>query len=275
MGRFSDMIVRRPDPAVRLSRRPRQILDPLRSPTPTGWGPAPTGYYPNVRDEHHPPVRVDYPMAGYADQELPIPPSARPNPELIDQHPWLQANATVKPPEHQARQTMQHDPVADGLPAPVLRIASVWRYTGYGVRNTHYLDVPDGRAFPKTGSQDGSSTINYQDPGAALATYNVPASAYDPQYPERSTSMPDTLRQIPAGPSHGWSEVPVAPGNLLNRAQTARLRQQKAGRQDRLANSLTAGQTYSQSTQHVGSNRRPVRAGAPGVAAPGSAGVPG
>jgi hypothetical protein len=112
------------------------------------------------------------------------------------------------------------------------------------------MDVP-GRAFPSTGSQDGSSTTWFQNVNAATAPYNIDPAAYDPKYPEQTTDMPDSLSAIPAGPAHGWSNVPVANGYVLARNQDRRRKHQQNVAQNRLANSTYAGQTYSQSTAHV------------------------
>lgn len=256
---FSFMKSPRRHPSVRLPVQPNRIQDQRGAP-PMTWGPSPTGYYPDHNGERQ----------GEADtQNLVVEPhwASGPNPdgsgggravpttavdaEKIDQHAFLQVSGTWQPAKNYQRPTGRYDPQTDGPGQPELRLLMHYYYRERGASRTSYMDVPDGRRFSNTGSQDGSSTTWYQDAAAAMAPYNIDPAAYDAKHPERSTAMPDSLHQIPAGPSHGWSEIPVAPGTALIRNQTKVRRGQKAVGQNRLANSTYAGQTYSQSTRHV------------------------
>lgn len=273
MGFFSEMFSPGKDPGRELTRRPNQIR-PVLQQTADDWGPAPTGYYPDRNADNIGQVYNDYPVmepngsAGGA-----VVPTTAVNAERVDQHVFMQVSGTWVPITHEqgnGRPTGRHDPRTDGPAAPVPRILSTWYYRGSGSQRTAYMDVPDGRRFPRTGSQDGSSTTWYQSIAAALAPYNVDPAAYDAKRPEESTAMPDSLTAIPAGPNHGWSAIPVSTGPMIVRNQTRRRRQQKNVGQNRLANSTYAGQTYSQSTAHVANaSGAPVSAVTPASGTPG------
>lgn len=254
MGFFTEMFSPRKNPNLELTRAPNQIQPVLQTPS-VDWGPKPTGYYPDRNPEQMGYVHNDYPVmepngsAGGA-----VVPTTAVNAEKVDQHAYTQISGTWTPLTHEqgnGRPTGRHDPQTDGPAKPDQRLLSLWYYRGSGNQRTSYMDVPDGRTFPRTGSQDGSSTSWYQSVSAVLTPYNVDPSTYDPKHPYDSTEMPDSLTAIPAGPNHGWSAIPVASGPVIARNQDKVRRHQKNVGQNRLAMSTYAGQTYSQSTAHV------------------------
>jgi hypothetical protein len=276
---FSEMFGRRRDPERRESTQPNRILDQRGAP-PMSWGPSPTGWYPDFNADRQgvadPDNLIVEPHGSSGGSPTgagggAVVPAVAVSAEKIDQHAYLQVAGTWTPAPNQERPTGQYDPAVDGPGAPVPRMLMHFYYRERGASRTAYMNVPDGRTFPAAGSQDGASTTWYQDPAAAMAPYNIDPAAYDAKHPERSTAMPDSLSAIPAGPAHGWSEIPVSPGTLLIRNQTRKRRQQQNVNQNRLANSTYAGQSYSQSTAHVsnppGVNVR-VGTGGPGVGNP-------
>lgn len=254
MSFFSEMITQMRNPQKRLNAAPNRI-QPVTQSTANSWGPAPTGYYPDFNQETMGQASNDYPVhEPNGSPGGPIVPTTAVNAEKVDQHVFTQVSGTWTPMTHaqgNGRPTGKHDPQTDGPGQPEQRLLSTWYYRGSGNQRNSYMDVPDGRTFPATGSQDGASTTWYQSIQAAMAPYNIDPAAYSNTDPYGSTAMPDTLSSIPSGPSHGWSAIPVASGTKLHRLQTAkRVGQQNVG-QNRLAQSSYAGQTYSQSTAHV------------------------
>ncbi len=207
--------------------------------TPRGM-PAPTGYYPNVRGQ------IQYPITiGPVFDELyrPAVVGANDPGEKIDQHPWLYITNTWTPPENDTRPSGVQDPLTDGPPQPTIRDLSLHYRREAGASVTAYYDAP-GHVFPKNGSQDGAAWTYYQDPTRALMPYD-PAQTTGGQ-------MPDTLRAIPPSPPHGWAARPVVNAQAAINAKTAALRQEQPPKQERLANSTFAGQTYGQTTARVG-----------------------
>lgn len=277
---FSEMVARLRDPKLRLPEQPNRILDQRGAP-PMSWGPSPTGYYPDFNAERQGAaewenkiVEAHGESGGNPDGSGGSPgvPTVAVSAEKIDQHAFLQVAGTWTPAPITQRPTGGYDPQTDGPGAPVPRMLMHYFYRACGSSRTRYMDVPDGRQFPRTGSQDGSSSTWYQDPARAMAPYSVPPEQYDPKHPDASTAMPESLLALAPGPSHGWSNIPVSPGTLLMRNQTKKRRQQKNVGQNRLANSTYAGQTYSQSTKHVanpaGATTVRVGVGGPGVGNP-------
>lgn len=206
-----------------------------------GGMPAPTGYYPNVRGQLQSPILI-----GPVFDELyrPAVVGANDPGEKIDQHPWLDVTQTWTPPENTDRPSGVQDPLTDGPAQPTIRDLSLHYRRQSGDSVTAYYDAP-GHVFPKNGSQDGAAWTYYQDPTLALMPY-------DPAQLQRDGQMPDTLRGIPPSPPHGWAVRPLVNSQAAINAKTALLVQEQPGKQERLANSTYAGQTYSQTTARVG-----------------------
>lgn len=245
MGRFTEMLSPRRDPSRVLAVQPARVR-PVTSAPPMDWGPSPTGWRPDFNQETMGQVRDDYPV--YEANNSPggprVPVQMFDVSEKLDQHPFLQVSARWLPSQlGNGRKDGLHDPLTDGLPAPVLRLYSNHYFRRSGTSRSRYMDVPDGRRFPVTGSQDGASWTYYQDAKTASEPYQPdPTSGYHK----------DSFTKLRPGPAHGWSNIPVMSGPALKLKQDADLRmQQKAVGQNRLANSTYAGQTYSQQTRHV------------------------
>jgi hypothetical protein len=207
--------------------------------TPSGM-PAPTGYYPNVRGQLQYPIGI-----GPVFDELyrPAVVGANDPGEKIDQHPWLYVTNTWTPPENTTRPSGVQDPLTDGPPQPVIKDLSLHYRRTAGTSVTAYMDAP-GHQFPRNGSQDGAAWTYYQDPTRALMPYD-PAQTTGGQ-------MPDTLRAVPPSPPHGWAMRPLVNAQQAINQKTAALVQEQPGKQERLANSTYAGQTYSQTTARAG-----------------------
>lgn len=249
--RYSEMFRRAPDPGRRLNRAPHQIQGgPATTAQNTGWGPAPTGYYPDYQDSHpgnvanpgvYPTNIVLDPVGTPGGPVFPTEPGDRA--DRVDQHPVLHVTATWTPsPYGNGRYDGEVDPLVDGPPRPELYNMSLHYHRESGASHTSFRNVPDGRRFPVVGSQDGSSTTYYVDSAASMAPY-APGTP--------GGQMPDSYRQISPGPAHGWSEVPVMNAGREDLKKMKALKQQQNAKQNRLANSTYAGQTYSQSTAHV------------------------
>jgi len=249
--RYSEMFRRAPDPGKRLNRAPHQIQGGVATTAQnTGWGPAPTGYYPDYNDEHpgniatpglYPSNIVVDPYGTPGGGNVPVEPGDRY--DRVDQHPLLLVTATWTPsPYGNGRYDGEVDPLVDGPPRPELSNMSMHYHRESGASRTTFDNVPDGRRFPATGSQDGGTTVYFQDAALAMAPYN-PATP--------GGQMPDSYRQIAPGPAHGWSAVPVMNAGRDDLKKLKQLKQQQNVKQNRLANSTYAGQTYSQSTAHV------------------------
>lgn len=257
MGSFSEMMSRALNPNLRLPAKPEQI-QPVTTTPASGWGPAPTGYYPEHNAETIGEVRDDYPVteAHNSPGGPRVPVELLNAAEKVDQHPFIQVSAswTPAPSFGNGRPDGLHDPLTDGPPEPVVRLLASWWYPRSGTSRTRYMDVPDGRRFPAVGSQDGQSWTYYVDTDIAAGPYD-PAIPYDPDNPEGTGQNTDSLRALPPSPAHGWSEIPVASGVSLQaskqRGKSKIKGQQQYVGQNRLANSTYAGQTYSQQTAHV------------------------
>lgn len=251
MGTFSEMMSKVLDPSLRLSTKPKQI-QPVTETAAIGWGPAPTGYYPDRNPEHLGTVRNDYKVTEAHNSpggpRIPVEPLN--TAERVDQHPFVQVDATWTPLPSglNGRQDGRHDPLTDGLPQPTVRLFGTYWYPRSGTSRTRYMDVPDGRTFPGVGSQDGQTWTYYVDTATA-------AGPYDPVTEGSSNGAgqnADSLRALPPSPAHGWTEIPVVSGPELMRRQNKKIKgQQQYVTQNRLANSTYAGQTYSQQTSHV------------------------
>jgi hypothetical protein len=242
------------DPTTRLGRAPRQIL-PATGPAPIGgWGPKPTGYQPDMNGEtigrfaRQPGPTVD-------PQSLVFPTEPVDAGERVDQHGYLQVSATWTPPaiEGFARPSGGHDPLSDGPVAPVPRMLALFNYRGSGTTRTRFMDVPDGRRFSPTGTQDGTSTVWFENAAVQQAPY-VDRDSYatiDTTLANPAVQNPDSFSKLAPGPDHGWTSVPVVnlKANENNKARV--LRQQQFVTQNRRAGSTYAGQTYGQSTAHV------------------------
>jgi hypothetical protein len=224
-----------------LYRPDSRTLNPGRRLTvrPGDQMPKPTGYYPDMRGERSRDYVSDHDVLAYGG-----PTTCRheivSGYERVDQHPFVQVDATMWPAPQTGRLTGRVDPLTDGPAAPVLRMLGLFYQRAAGTSNTRFLDVP-GRRFPTNGSQDGVSWAYYQDANAAMA----PA-------PADGSPAPDTLRAIPPSPTRGWTVRPVVSSKEADVRKSVQLRQQKGGHQDRLATATAAGQTYSQRTAHVG-----------------------
>jgi hypothetical protein len=243
----SDMYVPALAPSRRFDQMPHAI-QPGNQGLLNGWAPRPTGYQPDHNGETMGRINtpLDNPVCppyGSPGALGLIPTEPVSSHEKVDQHPFLHLSATWTPdPYGNGRPDGYHDPLTDGPPVPELKNLSLHYYRESGSSRTTYMDVPDGRKFPAYGTQDGSSTTVYVDSGIACAPY-----APDP----KTGQHPDSLKRLPPGPSHGWSSVPVIDTRVQDSAKRKQLRQQKNIKQDRLANSTYAGQTYSQQTAHV------------------------
>lgn len=207
--------------------------------------PTPTGRYPNISGSRTGPTPVGgnvvfddlYPAgvnAGSLDWT-----------ERVDQHSYLQVSATWTPAPNDRRPSGRQDPLTDGPPQPFLDDLSVWFNTRQGTSVTAFLDAP-GIQYPATGQQDGASWTYLQSTGLALENYTP--SRLDPG----TGQMPDTLRALPPSPPHGWAEQPPTKSQQENNAKAAALVQQQPGKQERIANSTFAGQSFGQRTLHVG-----------------------
>jgi hypothetical protein len=254
MGHFSEMMSKVLNPDVRLPVKPNRIR-PVTTTPAIGWGPAPTGYYPDHWAATMGQVRDDFPVTeahgSPGGARVPVEPLNAA--QKVDQHPIVQVSATWTPAPSglNGRRDGRHDPLPDGLPEPVIRLFGTWWYPRSGTSRTRYMDVPDGRAFPATGSQDGQSWTYFVDQAIATAPY-APVIPYDPENPEGTGQNADSLRALPPSPAHGYSEIPVASGVKVQAGKRTSIKgQQQYVGQNRLANSTYAGQTYSQQTSHV------------------------
>jgi hypothetical protein len=213
-----------------------------------GWEVRPTGYYPDHNGETM--GRFDTPLdnlvvAPYGSPGAPGVVCTEPGSshDRVDQHPFLNVAATWTPsPYGNGRPDGLHDPLTDGPPRPEVFNASLHYHRRSGASRTTYMDVPDGRRFSQTGTQDGVTTVWYVDTAAALEPFNP-----DPKTGQHRES----LFKLPPGPSHGWSSIPAVPSPIQDADKITKLRRQKNVKQNRLANSTYAGQTYSQQTAHV------------------------
>lgn len=245
--RHSDMTPAPVDPSRRFDRMPHAIVGGDQG-LVNGWEVRPTGYYPDMNGETM--GRYDTPLdnlvvAPYGSPGAPalIPTEPGSSHDRVDQHPMLQVSASWTPsPYGNGRPDGGHDPLTDGTPRPELFNISMHYHRESGASRTRNMDVPDGRRFSPFGTQDGVTTIMYVDTAASLEPFNP-----DPKTGQHR----ETLMRVAPGPSHGWSAVPAIPGPVQDAAKIGQLRRQKNVRQNRLANSTYAGQTYSQQTAHV------------------------
>jgi hypothetical protein len=253
--KHSDAYVPDLDPSRRFDRAPHAI-QPGNQALYNGWAPRPTGYQPDHRNAYQ--RQIETPLDNFVQAPYGspgaigmIPTEPGSNEERIDQHPFLHVAATWTPDSFgNGRPDGGHDPLTDGPPRPEIKNLSLHYHRESGSSRTTYMDVPDGRRFPTTGSQDGLSTTVYVDTRAAM----------EPFKPDPATGQHrESLMRLAPGPAHGWSAVPVIDTRVQDSQKRKQLRQQKNVKQNRLANSTYAGQTYSQQTAHV---RNPQ--GAPG-----------
>lgn len=248
--RYNEMYIPPRDPSRRLDEAPRQSKGGNQN-LFTGWQGKPTGYYPDFNDDRQ---GCFYPDADGYPTNLVVDPNGTPGGrtvpfgfgsdfDAVDQHPMGHVTATWTPdPYGNGRFDGTVDPLVDGPPRPEFFNVSLHHHRESGASRTRFMDVPDGRRFNPLGSQDGAATTYYVDAGLSLAPY-----APDPN----TGIQPDSYRQIPPGPAHGWSETPVVNVGRQDVDKLRLLKQQKNVKQNRLANSTYAGQTYSQSTAHV------------------------
>jgi len=211
-----------------------------RGTMPNTGAQVPTGYYPNVRGQLQAPIGIG-PVFDELYRAAVV--GANDPGEAVDQHPWMYVTQTWTPPEDTDRPSGVQDPLTDGPAQPTIRDLSLHYRRESGRSNTAHYNVP-GRKFPRNGNQDGATWTMYQDVTRALMPYD-PAQTSGGQ-------MPDTLRALPPSPAHGWTERPLINAQAAINAKTGALVQQQATRQERLANSTYAGQTYSQTTAHAG-----------------------
>lgn len=210
-----------------------------RGRTPRGM-PAPTGYYPHVRGQLQYPIQIG-PVYDELYRAAVV--GANDPGEKVDQHPWLYVTNTWTPAPDSTRPSGVQDPLTDGPPQPTIRDLSLHYRRESGTSVTQYYDAP-GHVFPRNGSQDGAAWTFYQDPTRALMPYDVAQTT--------GGQMPDTLRSLPPSPPHGWAVRPVQNAQAAINAKTAALVHQAPPKQERLANSTYAGQTYGQTTARVG-----------------------
>lgn len=249
--RYSEMYIPPRDPSQRLPEAPRQSKGRDQN-LFTGWQGKPTGYYPDFNadrqgcfypdDEGYPANLVVDPNGTPGGRNVPF--GFGSDADSVDQHPMGHISATWTPDvEGNGRPSGYADPLVDGPPAPEFFNVGLHYHRESGASRTSFMDVPDGRRFSPFGTQDGAATIYYVDANRSLAPY-----APDPKTGEQ----PDSYRQIAPGPAHGWSEIPVVHSTRQDVDKLRLLKQQKNVKQNRLANSTYAGQTYSASTAHVG-----------------------
>lgn len=256
MGRFSEMLSEIRNPNLRLGKQPDRI-QPVTDTPALEWGVSPTGWRPEHPAATMGEVGGAMDLTVYEPHNTPggdrIPVEPLNGSLKLDQHPFVEVAATWHPAPSgmNGRKTGRHDPLPDGLPEPTLRLLSTWWYPRSGTSRTRYMDVPDGRQFPATGSQDGQSWTYFVDTATATGPYD-PVIPYDPTNPEGTGQNADSFRALPPSPPHGWSEIPIESGVKIMRTQNAKIKgQQQYVGQNRLANSTYAGQTYSQQTKHV------------------------
>lgn len=221
-----------------LVRRLRDARPDMRTEVTNDGCPQPTGYFPDRSNPQQGTVSLS-PVFGrlYADRGTIDPVEV----QRVDQHPWLQVDATWTPPVAGPRRDGRNDPLTSGPARPTSRLLGLFFNYTQGNSHSSLDDVP-GRKFPRIGSQDGASTVWYTDPYRQLAPFE----------PDPATGqMPDSLRQLPAGPAHGWTAQPVMNVKAVENAKAMQLLQQQPGKNDRLAPSTYAGQTFSNRTSPV------------------------
>lgn len=201
---------------------------------------APTGYYPNVGG-HFPDRPPGYAMLEDCIRNDVVV-GALDWTEDKDQHDWVQVSADWTPPPHVERPPGVHDPLPDGPPPTTLRDLSLHYTRWAGASQTRLLDAPGVTGFRDTGTQDGISGVYLQDVKRTLAPY-APATP--------GGEMPDTLRWLPPGPAHGWTVRPAETSTGETITKMRDLVQQQPGRQELLANSTYAGQSYGVQTAHL------------------------
>jgi hypothetical protein len=246
--KHSDAYVPVLTPSRRLGMAPNAV-QPGNQALYNGWGPRPTGYYPDMNGETMGYIQTPLDNQVTSPYGSPGEPAVIPNQpgsdhDKVDQHPFLHVAATWTPGPSwdNGRPDGGHDPLTDGPPRPEIKNLSLHYHRESGASRTSYSDVPDGRRFLPYGSQDGSSTTVYVDSRAAMEPYN----------PDPATGQHrDSLMRLAPGPAHGWSSVPVVDTRVQDSDKRKVLKQQKNVGQNRLASSTYAGQTYSQQTAHV------------------------
>lgn len=210
--------------------------------------PAANGYYPNVRNQLQKPVVGNRPNAaivgstGDLYQATVIQDSLH-GAERIDQHPMLHVSATWTPYPENERPSGRIDPMVDGPSQPELMDVSTHYNRRQGTSVTAFLNAP-GIKYPTTGNQDGVSWTYVQSPVLAEAAYGSQNMV--------NGEMPDTIRAMAPSPPHGWTEQPVLNSQQENNIKAAKLKQQQPGKQERIANSTYAGQSFGARTAHAG-----------------------
>lgn len=204
--------------------------------------PAVTGYYPNL------PGTIKHPVGGNLvfDDLYPgtINVGSLDHTEKIDQHSWLQVSNRWTPPPDTTRPSGRQDPITDGPPQPFLDDMSIAYNRRQGTSVTAHLDAP-GIQFAAFGSQDGATWTYAQSTQRSLAPYDP--SQLDPT----TGQMPDTLRALAPSSPHGWTEQPPVLSQAENNLKAASLKQQVPGKQELVADSTYAGQSYGMTTRHV------------------------
>lgn len=247
--RHSDMTPAPVEPSRRFDRMPHAVIGGDQAQN-NGWEVRPTGYYPDMNQETM--GRIDTPLDNLVQAPYGspgalglIPTEPGSSHDRVDQHPVLQVSAswTPAPSWGNGRPDGGHDPLTDGTPRPELFNASLHYHRRSGASRTTYMDVPDGRRFSPYGTQDGVSTTWVVDTQASLEPFTPD--------PKMGGQHRESLRKLPPGPSHGWSSIPAVPSPIQDADKIKKLRRQKNVKQNRLANSTYAGQTYSQQTSHV------------------------
>ena len=166
---------------------------------------------------------------------------------IFKQHTILAHQSSTWVPDKSVvqRQDGLHDPLADGPVAPTYRMISRnYRIQG-GTSNTANLDNNVVK-FSPYGMQDGVTYIDTIDPIKSNPKIN-------PVGPGMTYTESSQFQVPPSGPHGIHARTPLhklnqVQANTLNRNKV----QQKGTRQNRLANSNYAGQSYSATTQTLG-----------------------
>ena len=225
---------------------------------PDGW-PDPTGYYPNIHGHIQTPVpgqSYDPHEDLYASHTTVIQGDLSWT-ETIDQHPYVSVDATWTPAPDFERPDGHHDPLTDGPPPGTIRNMRMYYTRQQGTSQTRLLDVP-GHHFSQWGSQDGAAWTTVQDLQQTMRPYDESITTAISTDPSIAREMPDTEKEYAPSPEHGWTAQPLLTSTEEVLRQTNKLIQQQPAKQEYLANSSYAGQSYGTQSAHVGSANGPI-----------------
>lgn len=225
---------------------PLAVVDERVYENPQGQ-PRPTGFYPNVRGSI--PTGWIGTNQVFDDMypEMAVPGSLNWT-EDVNQHVYLHVSATWTPPKFPVRNTGESDPLTDGPPRPDLNDLALFFSQEQGSSQTRHLDAP-GVQFTDVGVQDGVTWTYAQSARLGLEPYNPG--------PDSGGQMPDTLRAIPPSATRGWTEQALGNPSAVEIQKSLDLTQQQSPRQDWLANSTFAGQSFGALTRHVTGGNTP------------------